>query len=260
VFLLPVGPAELVVRTLTVTGYGVGHWIAALKTGAVCRRQYGRSVRAEGAVFIGYTCVLVCCAFVSTRARAATRASSGAGQAPGGSSRTSSIRPSGAARGPLAGDRRTSSFTDRGASASSRGTSTRRASRAPGIEVTNAVISPASTTSTRTRSGLSAATPTRLQTGPVGARQAREANYDKGCSAGWHLEHGGLRVFAVSNTRAAIWRCAWTGDSPATTLMQMRCRLRILRAGGLHDRSLTCRHKSNPSRCEGIGPTVAALD
>jgi hypothetical protein len=68
VFLLPVGPAELVVRTLTVTGYGVGHWVAALKTRAVRRRRYGRLVRAEGTVIVGCTYVLVRCAFVSTGA------------------------------------------------------------------------------------------------------------------------------------------------------------------------------------------------
>jgi hypothetical protein len=54
------------------------------------------------------------------------------------------------------------------------------------------------------RSSLPAVTaaPTRLQTGPAGARQAREASYDKGCNTSWHLKHGGLRVFAVSNPRA----------------------------------------------------------
>src|ERR1700690_3924827 len=59
------------------------------------------------------------------------------------------------------------------------------------------------------------------------------------CNTGWHLEHGGLRVFDSSNLRAAIWRCAWMGDSPATTLMQMRRRLRILRVDGLHGHDLT---------------------
>ncbi len=88
------------------------------------------------------------------------------------------------------------------------------ASRAPGLnEVTNAVTLSASATSTRTRSCLtadaagvrsclSAAAPTRPQTGPVGARQARQASYDKSCNTGWRLEHGGLRGLDGSNLRA----------------------------------------------------------
>jgi hypothetical protein len=201
---VPARATELNIGSLTVIRYGLGHRKAAHEAVAVCWRQYGWSVIVDGAVIVCYTCVLVCCASVSTRARAAARASSGAGQAPGSPSRTSSIRASGAASVPLAGDRRTSpTCTARGVRASSRGTGrTRRAGRASGNGVTNAVTLSTSATAARTRSGLTADAPARLQTGPVGARQARKASYEKGWNTAWHLEHGGLRVFDSSNLRA----------------------------------------------------------
>ena len=46
------------------------------------------------------------------------------------------------------------------------------------------------------------APPDETQTGLPTTRQARQASYEKGCNTGWHLEHGGLRVFDSSNLRA----------------------------------------------------------
>src|SRR5208283_1891621 len=62
---LPVEATKLVVRTLTVTGYGVAHGMAAREAVAVPCRRYGWSEIAGGAVVVCCTRVLVCGAFVS---------------------------------------------------------------------------------------------------------------------------------------------------------------------------------------------------
>jgi hypothetical protein len=77
VFLLPVWAAELVVRILTVTNYCVGHGIATLETVAVCWRQYGWSVKADDAVIVCCTRILVCRTFVPASTCDATRSSDG---------------------------------------------------------------------------------------------------------------------------------------------------------------------------------------
>ena len=71
---------------------------------------------------------------------------------------------------------------------------------------------PAGTASAQTRSANSTSARrslpavrvalTETQTGLPTTRQARQASYEKGCNTGWHLEHGGLRVFDSSNLRA----------------------------------------------------------
>ena len=97
-FELPVEATKLVVRTLTVTGYGVAHGMAAREAVAVPCRRYGWSEIAGGAVIVCCTRVLVCGAFVSAGTCDATSASHGtsapsAGDRAGSSTWAAGVHP-----------------------------------------------------------------------------------------------------------------------------------------------------------------------
>ena len=76
---VPARATELNIGSLTVIRYGLGHRKAAHEAVAVCWRQYGWSVIADGAVIVCCTCVLVCGASISAGTCDATCASGGAG-------------------------------------------------------------------------------------------------------------------------------------------------------------------------------------
>ena len=77
---VPARATELNIGSLTVIRRGLGHRKAAHEAVAVCWRQYGWSVIADGAVIVCCTCVLGCgCTFATAGTCDATCASREAG-------------------------------------------------------------------------------------------------------------------------------------------------------------------------------------